>query len=167
MIKLKKLKKFWQENSVLLVLLLILIACLIAILVVVFTYFVGDSSSKYGDRLEGIEKYPFAEKEKSSLKEKIEEDESVLEAKIETSGKRIIITIAYQKDVTLVNAQSKALATLDYIDEDILSFYDVEYNITAEGTEKTDGFTISGSHNVSGTGGIVWNNNTIFEEKEE
>ena len=51
----KKLKKVWQENSVLFVLLFILVACLVAISVVVITYFVGDSSSKYGDRLEGIE----------------------------------------------------------------------------------------------------------------
>ena len=163
----KRLKKFWQENSVLLVLFLILIACLVAIGIVVITYFVGDSSSKYGDRLEGIENYPFAEKEKSALKDQILEEESVVDATVNTSGKRIIVTIKYNEDTSLVDAQSKTLAVLDYLSEDILSFYDVEFNIEADSSEKTEGFKISGSHNVPGTGGIVWNNNTIFDTDEE
>ena len=68
----KKLKKIWQENSVLLVLLLILIACLIAISIVVVTYFVGSSNTKYGDRLEGIEKYPFSEDTQKEIISKIQ-----------------------------------------------------------------------------------------------
>ena len=124
----KKLKKVWQENSVLFVLLFILIACLIAISVVVVTYFVGDSSSKYGDRLEGIEDYPF-----------------------DTDMQNEII----------------ALASLDYFSEETLSFYDLEYMIEAEATEETEGFKIIGAKNVTGTGGIVWNNNTEFEDEEE
>ena len=75
----KKLKKIWQENSVLFVLLFILIACLIAISVVVVTYFVGDSSSKYGDRLEGIEDYPFDEDMQNDIISQIEESEKKLE----------------------------------------------------------------------------------------
>ena len=70
----KKLKKFWLENSVLLVLLLILIACLISISIVVFTNFVGDSSSKYGERLEGIEKHEFSNKMQSEIISKILDD---------------------------------------------------------------------------------------------
>ena len=48
-----------------------------------------------------------------------------------------------------------------------LSFYDLEYMIEAEATEETEGFQIIGAKNVSGTGGIVWNNNTEFETEEE
>ena len=39
--------------------------------------------------------------------------------------------------------------------------------IEAEATEETEGFQIIGAKNVSGTGGIVWNNNTEFETEEE
>lgn len=162
----KKFKKILQENSVLLVLFVILIACLIAISVVVVKYFVGDSSSKYGDRLEGIDKYPFGEKEQNELKDKIKEDKLVVDVKTRTSGKTIYITICFDSSATLVEAQSKALASLEYFNEDILSFYDIQYMIKADSTDKTEGFQIMGSHNISGTGGIVWNNNTAPKDEE-
>ena len=38
--------------------------------------------------------------------------------------------------------------------------------IVSEGTEDTDGFTLLGAKNVSGTGGIVWNNNTEVKEED-
>lgn len=162
----KKLKKIWQENSVLLVLLMILLACLIAISIVVITYFVGDSSTKYGDRLDGIENYPFLENDQKDIISKLEEDESVVKANVRTSGKTIYVTIQFQSTITLVEAQSKSLASLEYFSEDILSFYDIQYLIQADSTEETDGFQIMGSHNVNGTGGIVWNNNTAVKDEE-
>lgn len=161
----KKLKKFWQENSVLLVLLLILIACVIAISIVVFTYFVGTNSSKYGDRLDGIEDHPFTSKTINSIVNSLEEDEKIEEAKIETSGKRIIITLTFTAGTNLVDAQSKALASLELFDENTQSFYDLEYQIKADKTENADGFSLTGSHNVGGTGGIVWVQNNITEEE--
>lgn len=159
----KKLKKIWRENSVLFVLFVILVACLIAISVVVFKYFVGDSSSKYGDRLENIEKYPFLEKEQNEFANKLKEDELILDVDVRTSGKIIYITVEFESKVTLVEAQSKALASLDNLSEDILSFYDIQYMIKADSTENTEGYQIMGSHNISGSGGIVWNNNTAFK----
>lgn len=160
----KKIKKIWQENSVLLVLFVILIACLIAVSVVVVKYFIGASSSKYGERLDGIDKYPFEDKEQNELKEKIKEEKLVLDVNTRVSGKTIYVTINFDSSITLVEAQSKALASLEYFNEDILSFYDIQYMIKADSTDKTDGFQIMGSHNISGTGGIVWNNNTAPKE---
>ena len=160
----KKLKKIWQENSVLLVLLFILIACLIVISVVVITYFVGDSSSKYGDRLEGIEDHSFDNGMQEEVISKIEESEIVDSATIRVSGKVIYINITFVPTTTLVEGQSIALASLDYFNEDILSFYDLEYMIEADDTKEAEGFKIMGAKNVSGSGGIVWNNNTSFEE---
>jgi len=122
---LKKLKKFWHENSVLLVLLMILVACLIAISVVVFTYFVGDSSSKYGDRLDGITEHEFKENEQKELIAKLKEDKLIEEAKLRISGKTIYISIKFITKTTLVEAESKALASLEYFKEDILGFYDL------------------------------------------
>lgn len=162
----KKLKKFWQENSVLLVLLLILIVCLVAITIVVVTYFVGDSHSKYGDRLDNIESYPFTEETQNEIIAKIEEDELVEKASIRLSGKIIYIMITFVEKTTLVEAESKSLASLEYFSEETLSFYDLEYMIKADSTEDTEGFQIMGSRNVSGTGGIVWNNNTAIKEEE-
>ncbi|MDE5539008.1 MAG: hypothetical protein K2J20_00805 [Bacilli bacterium] len=163
----KRLKKFWREYSVLLVLLLILIACLVAISVVVVTYFVGDSSTKYGDRLDGIDKYPFTEETQKEIITKLEEDELIEKANFQVHGKRIRLYIKFTTASTLVEAQSKALASLENFAEDTLSFYDLEYSIEADSTEKTDGFHMSGTHSKSGSGGIVWENNTIYQDEED
>lgn len=163
----KKIKKIWQENSVLFVLLLILIACLIAIAIVVINYFVGSSSSKYGDRLEGVENYPISESVKSEFVSTLEEDELIQDVTIYLSGKTIYVTIVFDSKTTLVEAQSKALSSLELIDEELLTFYDVEYFIQRDATEDSDGFQIMGTHNVGGTGGIVWNNNTPIKNEEE
>lgn len=163
----KKLKKFWRENSVLLVLFLILIACLVAMSIVLVTYFVGDSSSKYGDRLDGIKEHEFSDKDQKEIIAKLEEEELIEKASIRISGKTIYVTISFATKTTLVEAQSKALASLDYFNENILGFYDLEYLIEAKSTTEQEGFQIMGSHNVNGTGGIVWNNNTVFEDEEE
>ena len=162
----KKLKKIWQENSILFVLLFILIACVIAISIVVITYFVGDSSSKYGDRLEGIEDYPFDSNTQDDIIAKIKENEIVEDVTMRVSGKIIYITITFIPETTLVEGESIALSSLDYFSEETLSFYDLEYMIEAEATEETEGFKIIGAKNVSGTGGIVWNNNTQIEDEE-
>ena len=39
--------------------------------------------------------------------------------------------------------------------------------IKADSTEESEGFQIIGSHNVSGTGGIVWNNNTAIDKEKQ
>lgn len=163
----KKIKKIWQENSVLIVLGIILIACLIAISIVVITYFVGDSSSKYGDRLDGIEDYPFDQDMQDEIISQIQESDLVEDVTMRVSGKTIYVTIIFVPATTLVEGQSVALASLEFFSEDTLSFYDLEYMIEAEATDDAEGFNLIGAKNVSGTGGIVWNNNTEFETEEE
>ena len=116
----KKLKNFWHNNSVLLVLLVILVACLTAISVVVVTYFVGDANSKYGDRLEGIKDNKFDKEMKEELIAKIEADDLVEKVKIkESNTKTIYVTIEFAPKTSLVEAQSKALASLEYFSENI------------------------------------------------
>ena len=156
----KKIKKIWQENSVLFVLLLILIACIVAISIVVINYFVGSSNSKYGDRLDGIENYAISEEMKSEFVSKLKEEEKISDVTIVVSGKTIYITITFVPKTTLVEAESMSLSSLELIDEKLLTFYDIEYLIQALSTDDTDGFKIIGTHNVNGTGGISWNNNT-------
>ena len=105
--------------------------------------------------------------EEKEIISQIEENEIVEEATIRVSGKVIYVTITFVPATTLVEGQSIALASLDYFSEETLNFYDLEYMIQAEDTEDAEGFQLIGAKNVSGTGGIVWNNNTPFEEEEE
>lgn len=161
-----KIKALWQKNKVLIVLLLILLACLIAIAIVCITFFLGGSKSTYGDRLKDIDKYPITDTLKSDYKTSLEADELIDKVTIKTSGGRVIyIRLEFIPDTTLVEAQSKAIDSVAKFSEDILSYYDLNFTLYCPASENSEGFTIMGSHNVSGTG-VIWNNNTQVESVE-
>ena len=155
----KKLKKIWHENSVLVVLFLIIITCFVAISVVVITYFVGVGDSdtkKHGDRIVEKDKHPFDENMKNEIVNKIKENEKVIDVNIDLPVLTIFVGIKYDSKVSLEDAKSTTLDVLEYFSDDLKGYYDISFNIYADSTEKTEGYNIWGSHNVSGTGGIVW-----------
>ena len=93
-------------------------------------------------------------------------------AKIQFATKPIIapnktnIIIDFVGDTSLVEAQSKAAASLEQFSENLLSYYDINFTLTCGSTENSEGFTIMGARNVAGSG-LVWNNNTPVESEEE
>ena len=50
--------------------------------------------------------------------------------------------------------------------ENLLSYYDFEFLIKSNKSENSDGFTILGAKNVSGSG-LVWNNNNPVESEDK
>ena len=162
----KKLKKMWNENRILFVLFVILIICFIAICAVLFSYFIGSSKSVYGDRLKN--KVNISEKEKDEYIKALEEDEMVDNVTYRVGVRTIYITIKYNLKASLVEAESKAVASLEKIKEKVLGYYDINFTLIQDkdSNDETKGFTIMGSNNVNGSG-VVWSNNTpIVEEKE-
>ena len=163
---LDKLKEIWGKYKILIVLGLILIICFIAILFVTVSYFFGSGESVYGDRLENIEDYPIEDSFVSEYIANLEADEMINSVEFNTKGRIIYITINFVGDSSLVEAQSKAAASLEEFSEEILSYYDIDFTLISDATENSEGFTIMGARNVVGSG-IVWNNNTPVEESEE
>ena len=161
-----KLKEIWGKNKVLIVLGIILIICFIAIIVVTVSYFFGGSESVYGDRLDGIEDHPIEDSFVSEYTTNLESDDMIESVEFDTKGRIIYITINFVGDTSLVEAQSKTAASLETFSDDLLSYYDINFTITSEATDNSDGFTLMGARNVAGSG-IVWNNNTPVESEEE
>ena len=161
-----KLKEIWGKNKVLIVLGIILIICFIAIIVVTVSYFFGGSESVYGDRLDGIEDHPIEDSFVSEYTTNLESDDMIESVEFDTKGRIIYITINFVGDTSLVEAQSKTAASLETFSEDLLSYYDINFTITSEATDNSDGFTLMGTRNVAGSG-LVWNNNTPVESEEE
>ncbi len=162
----KKFKEFWGKNKVLIVLGIILIICFIAILIVTFSYFFGGSESVYGDRLDEIENYPIEDDFISEYIANLENDDLINSVTFDTKGRIIYVIIDFVGDTSLVEAQSKAAASLEQFNENILSYYDIMFTLTCAETENSEGFTIMGARNVAGSG-LVWNNNTPVESEEE
>lgn len=161
-----KLKEIWGKYKILIVLGLILIICFIAILFVTVSYFFGSGESVYGDRLEDIEDYPIEDTFVSEYIANLESDEMIKSATFDVKGRVIYVTINFVGDTSLVEAQSKAAASLEQFSENLLSYYDIDFTLISEATENSEGFTIMGAKNVAGSG-IVWNNNTPVESEEE
>ena len=161
----KKLKELWGNNKVLIVLGIILIICLIAIITVTFSFFLGGNKGVYGDRLNGIDKHPVTNNIKSEYKTSLESEKSVTKVSIDTKGKIIYIIINFESDTSLEDAKNLAASSIEKLNEDILSFYDIDFTLKCEKSENSEGFTILGAKNVAGSG-LIWNNNTPLESEE-
>ena len=161
----KKLKELWGNNKVLIVLGIILIICLIAIITVTFSFFLGGNKGVYGDRLNGIDKHQVTNNIKSEYKTSLESEKNVTKVSIDTKGKIIYIIINFASDTSLEDAKNLAASSIEKLNEDILSFYDIDFTLKCEKSENSEGFTILGAKNVAGSG-LIWNNNTPLESEK-
>jgi len=162
---LQKLKNLWSKNKVLIVLGVILIICLIAIIGVTFSYFIGGGKSVYGDRLDGISEHTISDEVKNNYVDNLKTNETVMDVRFVVKGKIIYVNIDFKGDTPLVEAEGVAASSLANLNEDILGYYDIEFVIKSDDTENSEGFTILGARNVTGSG-LVWNNNTPVESEE-
>ena len=162
----KKIKKLWMENRVLFVLFLIIIICAFIILGVLFKYFFGATKSSYGDRLKGIETVEVTDTMKNDFLASIKENELVNDAKIDVRGKIVYIYLTFIETASLEEAQSRAIESLQFFEQNYLDFYDFHFTLKSNATETSEGFLIMGAKNVNGSG-LVWNNNTPIEADSE
>lgn len=160
----KKIKEIWRDNKVLFVLFIILIICFAAIVTVALSYFVGTEKSPYGNRLDNKIELPknFAK----DIEKSLNADEIVKKSDVRIAVRTIYITIEFEGKVTLEQAKDKAISCLELITEEQLEYYDINYILTKDKTEESEGFTIMGARNSFGTG-VVWNNNQPIVEDEE
>ena len=83
-----------------------------------------------------------------------------------TKGRIIYITIDFNVDTSLNDAEAKATSSLTNLSEDILGYYDINFTLKCDKSENSEGFVILGARNVAGSG-LVWNNNTPVESEEK
>lgn len=164
----KKLKKMWNENRVLMVLAILLIVCFTIILLVSLTYFYGSSDSESGDRLKDINKYKITDKVKNGVISKASDNTSVEDVSISVSkmSKLIYVKITYAAGTSMDDAKTGAETILTYFDEKYLKYYDFNVTITQSGTSDVPTYTLMGARNSGGSGIMVWNNYTVEETNE-
>ena len=150
------MKKFWHQYRI-----FIILMGIIAILL-----FFKSGKDKYGDRLDGIKKVTITEKMKDTIIAESNKDEKVKNTKIDVKGKIIYVTIYLENVSSVIEAQGKAVNSLSAISDDIKKKYDVQFIVIQEKTDTNPEIKIMGCQNVLGSG-LVWNNNTNFEESEE
>ena len=155
----KKIKEFYNENRVFTILMGIVIICVVLIASVMLKYFFfGNGSNPYGDRLKDAKKYAITDKLKNDITTSLESDEAIKNASIKVIVRTVYIQMEFNQGVALKDAEGKALSVLEKFSEGQMGYYDIEFILTEESTNDSEGFTIMGAKNVNGSN-IVWNNN--------
>ena len=127
----KKFLKFVKKNRVILSLLSIIIVCLIICLIFGFKIFWGETDgNEYGTRLDGLDKTPYTETEKETIKTYFLKDENVDSVKFNLQGKIMYITINFSKDLKLATAKKLVNESLKEMNEEIASTYDIQFILT-------------------------------------
>lgn len=132
--KLKKIMKS-KKSIVMIIFIIILVICLFLMKGIFFP----NSGSKYGNRLNGIEKVPFETKTQSEILDSLEKNEKVLDEKINIHGKIINVIFDVDENTSIDNAKEVSNNLLSKFSDDIKNFYDIQFIITKnseKGTEK-------------------------------
>ena len=143
-------RKILQNNKVLWALLGLLLVCFLVLGFGFYKYFyAGAGNNKYGDRLDGIEKYPLSKTLDSDVKSEVPK------TKVDVKGKVIYINIDFGKSIKVSEAQDIAVKALDKIGEENLKYYDVQFILTYSGTDENSNFPVFGSKSSSSLK-VVW-----------
>ena len=109
---------------------------IIAFVVLVLKLVLPSSGiSKYGDRLDGIEKYEFTKKEKTKVIKSIKEKEQVVSCDIDVQGKIINVIFTVNKDTSIEDAKNIANESAGQFSDKIKEFYDLQYMIKKKNEE--------------------------------
>ena len=150
---LEKIKIFYNEHRIFVILMGIVIVCVILMIVFMLRYFyfgTGDAPSRSCANL----------RNDKAIVKNLTDSELVTDATIRVSEKSnvIFITIRFTSETTIAEAQSEAVKSLDGFTEEEKECYDLEFSILAPAGEKSESYTLLGSANESGSN-IIWTNN--------
>lgn len=140
--------------------LIVTLVCIILLILVFFAvkaaFFPKLNESEYGNRLDGIEKYPIEDKMIDEIKSKLNETEYTEEISFDLKGRIINFIIKVKEDVDLEKAHSLANIISENINDDYKAFYDIQIMITSANKENESFPTIGYKHKDNN--GFRWNN---------
>ena len=157
-----KLKKFYKENRVFIILMGIVLVC-VAIIVFILARYVlnSNTNNKYGNRLDGIGDVTISETKLTDFETKISEMEKVKEVSVNIHGKIIYFDVDFVKDTNVTDAKNVAIKCLEFLEETEKKYYDLQFVFSEkeeESEEKT--FPIFG-YMKAGATTISWSNNAV------
>ena len=151
----KKFKKWIKRNKGLSIVLLLTLILLIFIIVIFMKLLWGNSSDKYGNRLDGIEEVKIDNNTYNEIKSEVMDSGLVEETSVRLQGKIVYTTIILKSDTSVDKAKELATNTLDNYTSDELNFYDFSYFLKWEGEDTDKVITGNKHHNLDS---ITWIN---------
>lgn len=123
----EKIKEWAKNNKGLAIVILLSLVLLIVLIIMSIQFFIGGSSSKYGNRLDGINDVKIADDTYKGVKEEVEETGEVENIDIRLQGKIVYTTMVLKSETSTDKAKEIASATLDNYSEKELKYYDFSF----------------------------------------
>ena len=123
----EKIKEWAKNNKGLAIVILLSLVLLIVLIIMSIQLFIGGSSSKYGNRLDGINDVKISDDTYKGVKEEVEETGEVESIDIRLQGKIVYTTIVLKSETSTDKAKEIASATLDNYSEKELKYYDFSF----------------------------------------
>jgi len=149
----KKILKWIKKNTGLFIVFLLTLILLIFIIVIFVKLLVGNSSNKYGNRLDGISEVKIEKDTYDGVEAEVMETELVEEVSVRLQGKIVYTTIVLKSDTGSDKAKEIATNTLDNYDEEELSFYDFSFFLKWEKEDADKVITGNKHHDLDS---ITW-----------
>lgn len=145
-------KKFISKYKFVTIFLVLLIILVIIVLKFVIPNYKEDS---YGNRTAGIEKHSISDSDVSSLKKDIKSLEKVKKVTYDLKGRLINVIIEVDSTLEKATAITYADKVLEYFDDDIKSYYDIQVYLDSDDSEV---YPLIGYKNKNSKG-FIWNKN--------
>lgn len=139
----EKIKELILKHKGISIVIILALVLFIVMLILFISMFFGGSSSKYGNRLEGIEEVKIASDRLDGLDVKLEEKEEVEESSSRIQGKIVYINIDFIKDCSVEKAKEIASSALEEFSEKEIAYYDFSFFLVQNNEE--EGFVITGN----------------------
>lgn len=149
----KKISKWIKKNTGFFIVLLLTMVLLIFIVVIFVKLLMGNSSNKYGNRLDGINDVKISSETYESVETEVMDTTLVEEVSVRLQGKIVYTTIVLKNDTSVDKAKEIATNTLDNYADEELSFYDFSYFLKWEGEESDTVITGNRHHDLES---ITW-----------
>jgi len=143
------------KRHILLFILCFLAFVVLVIMLVAFLKMTINTSGRYGNRLDGIDKVEVSKKDLKKITDSLKEKDEVVKASARVQGKIIYLDIYFTEKTSLDSAKSICSDLLKEFNEDESSFYDFSFVITQD-SESEDKWSSIGSKNMA-SDSISWN----------
>ena len=120
-------------------------------------FFSNMGQSVYGNRLDGIEKYPIDDAVIKDIETTLKDTGNINSFKYELKGRLMNFIIEVNADVDLTTSRAFADKIAEKLSDDIKSFYDIQVYLTCSDKESELYPTIGYKHKTSV--GFKWTNN--------
>ena len=148
--------KFIKKHKVLLI---VIAVCILLIILLFFavknTFFSNISSSKYGNRLDGIEAYPISESLVTDIKNGLGENEIITSVTYDLQGRVINFIIKVKEDAEIGVAREATLKILEYFNDEYKAFYDIQVFLVCDNEENIGYPSVGYKHKTSSE--FKWN----------